>query len=238
MLPSFSVSQLSDGTIDDGRVYAKANLEAAKARLKLFEVQLLQDQKLIDVHVAGAIGLSHLLEWKAVEHKRQLSAKGASLVEAHMDRHYQFQVSGTMDMLVGAIGGWLDTLKVTTKCTPLVLLIVDFNVPHTRDLTRITKLCQTIAGILTNAPDNGIGLIWAPDLAKQSTGCDASAEEEESVIVKSLAKFGTVYIRAYTQPVCMYTHPHAHVTGSTVPGGCSVVTLCSYACMCLLALKV
>ncbi len=191
MLPSFCASTLSSTNLQEAKDLAKASAESAKARLKVFELQLAADEKAIDNHVLGASGLASLLEWKRLHHHRCLAAKGAALVQRYMEKYFQFIVSSGFDQLGGVIAGWKDSIRAAAKSEPLVLVVVDFNVPHTRDMAKITKLTGVISSVLHNAGDQGICLLWAPDLAKQGQPQGGQLpEEEEAVITANFKKHG------------------------------------------------
>ena len=59
--------------------------------------------------------------------------------------------------------------------SPRLLLLLDFNVPHMRDLTRLQKLASQVSALLLNLPEAGAWII-APDFAKQRS-TDARDEE-------------------------------------------------------------
>ena len=66
-------------------------------------------------------------------------------------------------------------------------MVVDFNVPNTRDLTKLKSLCVTIASALRTTPSSA-ALVWAPDHAKQ--GSNDSMDEEDAKIAKELRAAG------------------------------------------------
>ena len=100
----------------------------------------------------GVTALRGYLSWKATEHKRDQCRLGAKLVESYMAKHWQFETIART-----AAGAAKDVVGKRHKVSPRLLLLLDFNVPPTRGLTRLQKLAGQVAGVLQSTPDAGLG---------------------------------------------------------------------------------
>jgi hypothetical protein len=184
MLPSFATSY---GAADDALVaqMSSATVTAAKARWELFNIGLQHDHALMTRHRAATGGISALLEWKLLTHRREQAKEGTRLVKYYLDSQWQFLATERMDTVGAKLTETIGGLSANSQVN--VLVFVDFNVPHTRDLNKLKQLCQNVAAVLKSAPSS-VALVWAPDFAKQNSGEDV--DEEEAKIVKELKLAG------------------------------------------------
>jgi hypothetical protein len=128
MLPSFAISYVGG---DDAIVaqISSATVIAAKARWELFQIGVEHDRSLILKHKAAVSGISALLEWKMLAHKREQAKEGAKLVKAHVDNHWEFLSTERMDSVGTKLAETIGGLSATSSVN--ILVFVDFNVPHT-----------------------------------------------------------------------------------------------------------
>ena len=125
----------------------------------------------------GVMSLRGYLSWRETEHKRAEAKKGATLVGEHMAREWQFVVVERMEQVSTCVADAKNRIGTLHKVSPRVLVVLDFNVAHMRDLTRLAKLAGQVAAILQSLPDAACWAI-APDFPKQKSG---EARDEEIV---------------------------------------------------------
>eukprot|EP00974_Lingulodinium_polyedra_P080058 7754123-Lingulodinium_polyedra.AAC.1 len=92
-----------------------------------------------------------------------------------MAKEWQFTVVERMEQVSSVVAEAKDIVGTRHKALPRLLVVLDFNVAHTRDLTKIPKLAGQVAAILQSLPDAAAWVI-APDFAKQKSG---EARDEE-----------------------------------------------------------
>ena len=67
---------------------------------------------------------------------------------------------------------------------PYVIVWLDFNTPHTRDSTKLQKLCEMLHFILSRSPLKSVAVVWMPDFPKDATTLDM----EHHTILTELSK--------------------------------------------------
>ena len=89
MLPSMAVSADVDNVQQMAEATAEvaAVLEAAKGRIKLFNIACKRDQKRMSDHLTSILGLRGLLQWKFLDHRRTQAKTGSDLVQQHMQEY-------------------------------------------------------------------------------------------------------------------------------------------------------
>ncbi len=181
MLPSFTTAlQLVEGP--DASELTAAAIESAKARFKLFKAGWDKDVELLQQHAGVCAGVTSLLVWKELSHKREQAKIGATLVADHMQRHWRYVLEGRQDRLGQRIA------EEVAKSGPTKLLVLlDLNVPHTRDLTKLKGLANSLAAAL-QATSDSMAVVWCPDFTKQSS--EDANDEEEAKIMKELRSAG------------------------------------------------
>ena len=197
MLPSISASASIDDTKAMVEISAEAAavLDAAKARLKLFLFAYKRDQMRINEHLTGIIGLRSLLQWKLLDHKRQQAQCGAELVTQYMKTQWVFEGTERIEQLSSNVATMVQDVKVTCKVTPRMLVLFDFNVPFTRDATRMVRVATQISAMLKQVP-HAAALISMPDFAKVRTS--ESLEEEVAKLLKTFRATGMEVSRVLT----------------------------------------
>ena len=201
MLPSLAF-QLEAGSTErmEAERTSSAMQAAASARYALFKVEYAKDCQTIQTFSLGAVSLQGYLSWKSAEHKRAEAKKGAALVRRHMDVEWQFLTVERMESLSIAVLDAKERIVARHKAVPRVLVVLDFNVSHTRDLTKLAKLAGQVGSILQMVPDAAAWVI-APDFAKQKSG---EARDEEVVkLYKAFRQCGmetSIELRSLLRP--------------------------------------
>ena len=94
---------------------SKAHMEAAAARLKLFELELKGDWELIEETKAAKAELAELLRWLDLEHQRSQTAMGLALVSKRMSATHPTVVIDEWDKLPGRLSllckSWVRSLR-------------------------------------------------------------------------------------------------------------------------------
>ena len=103
------------------------------------------------------------------EHKRAEAKRGAALVRDHMAKEWKFVAEERVESISSTVMEAKDNISVCHKVLPRVLVVLDFNVSHTRDLTKLAKLAGQVGAILQQVPDAAAWVI-APDFAKPTSG--------------------------------------------------------------------
>ena len=215
MLPSLASQQQQPGAgmAAEAQQANAALLMAATARFELFKLDYTKDIQAMKQFSLGVMSLRGYLSWRATEHKRAEAKKGAALVRDHMAKEWQFVVLERLEQLsTTVVADAKDRLGAVHKVLPRVLLVLDFNVAHMRDLTRLAKLASQVASILQALPDAACWAI-APDFAKQKSG---EARDEEVVkLFKAFRQFGldtSIELRTFLRP-----HPASENRTSELP---------------------
>ena len=185
MLPVFAADGM---TVDDAVVnqMAIASFAAAKSRFEVFSIGWQADKDAISNRCVALSSLSSLLIWKEIDHKRAQARIGADLVKQHLAKHWNFVFADRMDAMGARVCEEIAKAKGAVA-NPHVLVIIDFNVPHTRDYTKLKALCSQISTILRTSTSSA-ALMWAPDFAKQRSL--ESVDDEHHKIQKELRTHG------------------------------------------------
>ena len=101
----------------------------------------------------GVLSLRGYLSWRETEHKRAEAKTGAALVRDHMARGWQFVVVERLEQVPPVVADAKNRIGTVHKVLPRVLVVLDFNAAHMRDLTRLAKLAGQVAAILQSLPD-------------------------------------------------------------------------------------
>ena len=165
---------------------AVAAFAAAKSRFEVFSIGWQADRDAIANRCVAVSSLSSLLIWKEIDHKRAQARIGADLVRQHLAKHWNFVFADRMDAMGAKVCEEIGKAKGAIA-NPHVLVIIDFNVPHTRDYTKLKALCSQISIILRTSTSSA-ALMWAPDFAKQR-GVE-SVDDEHHKIQKELRTHG------------------------------------------------
>ena len=148
---------------------------AATARLELLKRECAKDIQAMQRFSLGVLSLRGYLSWRETEHKRAEAKKGTALVRDHMAKEWQFVVVERLEQVSTVVADVRDRIGTVHKVLPRVLVVLDFNVAHMRDLTRLAKLAGQVAAILQSLPDAACWAI-APDFPKQRSGEARDAE--------------------------------------------------------------
>ena len=70
-----------------------------------------------------------------------------------MAREWQFTVVEKLEQVSAVVADAKNRIGTLHKVLPRVLVVLDFNVAHMRDLTRLAKLAGQVAAILQSLPD-------------------------------------------------------------------------------------
>ena len=142
MLPTCAVEVGSDEVAAD---IAKAHVEAAAAKLKLFEAELRSDWATLREAEAAKQQLKELLHWLDLEHRRTQAALGEALVAKRMAKtHPVVQVEG-WDKLASQLGLVVRSWDADSPdCPRRAILWLDFNTPHARDSLRMPALAAAM----------------------------------------------------------------------------------------------
>ena len=184
MLPTCAVEVGSDEVAAD---IAKAHVEAAAAKLKLFEAELRSDWAALREAETAKQQLKELLHWLDLEHRRTQAALGEALVAKRMAKtHPVVQVEG-WDKLASQLGLLVRSWDADSPdCPRRAILWLDFNTPHARDSLRMPALAAAMGNAArVLGPENTIIFVWMPSYSKEDS---VKGPDDDEVEIVSLLK--------------------------------------------------
>ena len=186
LMPSVAGEDCDDMDLTTGRVTA-AQGKAEVALFEVFEAELQEDWKLVSLAAVGQSALKELLAWLENRHRRAQSKLGVELVSSYCKTFFPLCEMPSWDKVSGQISLLCQTWAGTG--TMRAILVMDFNVPGSRDALKMQGMCASAASIAQNlGPSNIVIMAWMPSCSKDHG--TTSAFDDETTIQIALHKAG------------------------------------------------
>jgi hypothetical protein len=187
LMPSVAGEDAEELVMTGGRVTA-AQGKAEVALFEVFEAELQEDWKLVSLAALGQSALKELLAWLENRHRRAQSNLGCQLVSAYCKNFFPLCDMPSWEKVSGQISLLCQTWAAGTGIMRAIV-VMDFNVPGSRDSLKMQGMCASAASIAQNiGPSNTVILAWMPSCSKD--GGTTSAFDDESTIQVALSKAG------------------------------------------------
>jgi hypothetical protein len=168
----------------------KAHLEAATAKLKLFEAELRADWAAIEETETAKAQLSELLRWLELEHRRSQTALAQDLVSKRLSWSHPIVTIESWDKLPSQLSlrnrVWDAELRDGIR---RAIIWIDFNTPRSRDTLKMPQMLSAMANLCRMlGPERAVLFIWLPACPKDESS--KGPDEDEVDIVNLLKKCG------------------------------------------------
>ena len=161
------------------REFLVAQQQVAQSRLLEFKAALKKDQAQIDEMEAGAAQLRDFLEWHTDMHIERQCAEANMLAMQYIQKTFTFvKVSKIeVDTLGNFSPEWSGICQKYAHRA--VIMEIDINKPTGRDIARLAKMLTVVSTMLKFLGNEGILLIWMPDIPKENSNQSLDEEEKD-----------------------------------------------------------
>ena len=165
---------------------AVAHSAAETAAFAAFKDELQLDWDTVKAGARAQAALSELLSWLEIQHRREQARIGEELVAAYCRKNFPM-ITVTEWLKTGSQISLLR--QAFDKSRLMSIVIVDFNVPGSRDTIKMPSMINAAAEMVKILGAQ-LSVLWAimPNAPKE--GSKSSAFEDEATISKLLAKAG------------------------------------------------
>ena len=191
MLPDLKASMPEDAIPSEESLIEEAEKQVWLAKLTEFKSKLVSDQKLVKTVKAGSESLADHIDW--LRHMKRLveAGKAEQLVKRYTDLFFPVFEPAQWDELAGAYA-LMSKMQLPFQAAdakPYTIVVLDFNVPNTRDALVLKKLIAAVANLIKTT-DVSRSMVFAFLATRPKEDSLDDLLEDEATLVKSMRGHG------------------------------------------------